>query len=175
MKFRKPCNGNGSMEQSDFFAASGSWGTKLFSSRRTKVCTLADNVKKLSLSEFPVCSVCQKLGVYGHLPIKAQPYFLLPNKHAGGKKSDRRRVWHFVVRERRPRKRHDPKGRSVWDVTYNHEAAGSDVWLQAWVFVFVRTTVATLHQTGHQKNVRSPLRLFGSREYDISSEGEGRL
>ena len=52
------------------------------------------NVKKLSLSEFLVCSVCQKLGVYRHLPIKAQPYFL-PSKRAGGKQSDRRRVWHF--------------------------------------------------------------------------------
>ena len=109
------------------------------------------NVKKLSLSEFPVCSACQKLGVYRHLPMKAQPYFLLPNKRAGGKKSDGRRVWHFVDRERRPRKRRDPEGRSVWHVTYNHDAAGSDVWLQAWVFVFVRTTVATVHQTGHKK------------------------
>ena len=45
----------------------------------------------------------------------------------------------------------------------------------AWVFVFVRTTVATLHQSGHQKKVRSPFRLFGSMEYDISSEGEGRF
>ena len=47
-----------------------------------------------------------------------------------GKKSDRRRVWHFMERERRPRERHDPEGRRVWDFTYNHEAAGSDVLLK---------------------------------------------
>ena len=29
-----------------------------------------------------------------------------------------------------PRKRSDPKGRPVWDFTYNHEAAGSNVWLK---------------------------------------------
>ena len=29
-----------------------------------------------------------------------------------------------------PRKRSDPEGRGVWDFTYNHEAAGSDVWLK---------------------------------------------
>ena len=33
-------------------------------------------------------------------------------------------------RRRRPRKRRDFRGRSVWDFTYNHEAAGSDVWLK---------------------------------------------
>ena len=29
---------------------------------------------------------------------------------------------------RRPRKGSDPDWRSVWELTYNHEAAGSDVW-----------------------------------------------
>ena len=51
----------------------------------------------------------------------------------------------FMERGRRPRKRGDPKGRSVWDFTHNHEAAGADRLAQAWVFVFVRTTVATLN------------------------------
>ena len=36
-----------------------------------------------------------------------KPYFLLPIKRASGKKSNRRRVWHFIERERRPRKRHE--------------------------------------------------------------------
>ena len=31
---------------------------------------------------------------------------------------------------RLPPNRGDPKGRNVWDPTYNHEAAGSDVWLK---------------------------------------------
>ena len=31
--------------------------------------------------------------------------------------SDKRRVWHFMERWRRPRKRGDPKGRRVWDFT----------------------------------------------------------
>ena len=122
MKFRKPCNGIGNMS-SLIFLQHVDPGARHASKS-------VPNVKKLSLSECPVCSVCQKLGVYRHWPMKAQPYFLLPNKRAGGKRSDRRRVWHFVVRERRPRKRRDPKGRSVWDFTYNHEAAGSDVWLK---------------------------------------------
>ena len=133
------------------------------------------NVKKLSLSEFLVCSVCQKLGVYRHLPMKAQPYFLLPNKRAGGKRSNRRRVWHFMDRERRPRERRDPEGRSVWDFTYNHEAAGSDVWLKPGFSSSSAQPSRPFTKPGTKKNVRSPLRLFGSREYDISSEGEGRL
>ena len=57
-------------------------------------------------------------------------YYLLLVNRAGGKKSDRRRVWHFVERERRPREHRDLEGRNVWDSTYNHKAAGSDVWLR---------------------------------------------
>ena len=41
-------------------------------------------------------------------------------KRAGGKKSDRRRVWHFMERECRPRKRRDPEPRSVVDFTNNN-------------------------------------------------------
>ena len=98
----------------------------------------------------------------GENNVKAE-YFagssLLPNKRRGGKKSDWRRVWHFMEREDCPRKRRDPKGRSVWDFTYNHEATGSDVWLKPGFFVFVRTTVATLNpvaiaKPGTEKNVR---------------------
>ena len=40
---------------------------------------------------------------------------VLPVKRASGKKSDRRRVWHFMERVRRPRKRRDAKPRSVVD------------------------------------------------------------
>ena len=50
-----------------------------------------------------------------HVPLRSVKYSLLPNKRAGGKKSDRRRVWHFMERVRRPRERCDPKGCSVWD------------------------------------------------------------
>ena len=57
-------------------------------------------------------------------------YSLLPASRAGGKKSDRRRGWHFMERGRRPRKRRDPEGRSVWDCTHNHDAAWSDFWLK---------------------------------------------
>ena len=51
------------------------------------------------------------------------------------------------------RKRSDPEGRSVWDFTHNHEAAGSEVWLKTWVFVFVRTTVATLNPVAIAKKI----------------------
>ena len=68
-------------------------------------------------------------GVFSHL---FPTYSLLPVKRAGGKKSDRRRVWHFMERRRLPRKRRDPKQRSVVDFTYNHEGAGSGVWLKPW-------------------------------------------
>ena len=116
-KFRKPCNEDRRHEESPFFDC---WDWK---QEQTDFLQQVDPGARNA-------PVCQKLGVHRHLPNKAQPYFLLPNKRAGGKKSDRRRVWHFMDRERRPRKRRDPKGRSVWDFTYNHEAAGSDVWLK---------------------------------------------
>ena len=51
-------------------------------------------------------------------------YSVLPVNRPGGKWSGGRRVWHFGERGRRPRKRSDP------NFTYNHEAAGSDVWLK---------------------------------------------
>ena len=44
-------------------------------------------------------------------------YSVLPVKRAGGKEPVRRRVWHFMERERRPRTRRDPKPRSVVDFT----------------------------------------------------------
>ena len=65
----------------------------------------------------------------------------------------------FTERRRRPRTRRDPEGRSVWDFTHNHEAAGSDVWLKP---VFSSSSAQPSRpkpccdrQTGNQKKVRS--------------------
>ena len=52
-------------------------------------------------------------------------YSLLLANRAGGKKSDRRRFWHFMERGRRPRKRGDPKGRRVWDFTDNNTSSST--------------------------------------------------
>ena len=52
---------------------------------------------------------------------------LFPVKRAGGKKSDRRRVWHFMERERLPRKRRGPEPRSVVDFTNKNNTSSSIV------------------------------------------------
>ena len=75
-KFTKPCNGDcpdeespffnywdGKHEQSDALQQMDPWAPKS-----------VPNVKSCLSVNFPVCSVCQKLGVYQHLPIEAPQY-----------------------------------------------------------------------------------------------------
>ena len=75
-KFRKPCNGDRRDGESPFFDC---WDWKgeqsdvlqhMYSSAPKSV----SNVKSCLSVRFPICLVCQKLGGYQHLPIKASQY-----------------------------------------------------------------------------------------------------
>ena len=75
-KFWKPCNGDRRDEESQFFDC---WDGKHEQSDALQQMDLwapktVPNVKSCLSVNFPVCSVCQKLGVYQHLPIKASKY-----------------------------------------------------------------------------------------------------
>ena len=63
--------------------------------------------------------------------------------------SDGRGVWGSVDPGRLPPKRGDPEGRNVWDFTYSHETAGSDVWLKPVPSLF--SGQACPPQTGNPK------------------------
>ena len=75
-KFRKPCNGDRRDEESPFFDC---WDGKHQQSDVSqqvdpwarKAPKSVPSVKSFLSVNFPVCSVCQKLGVYQHLPSKA--------------------------------------------------------------------------------------------------------
>ena len=72
-KFRKPCNGDRRDEESPFFDC---WDGKHEQSDALQQMDpwapkSTPNVKSCLSVNFPVCSVCQKLGVYQHLPSKA--------------------------------------------------------------------------------------------------------
>ena len=77
-RFRKLCNGDRRDEESPFFDC---WDWKHEQSVLQQVDPGARNapksvpsVKSCFSVNFPVCSVCQKLGVYQHLPSKVPQY-----------------------------------------------------------------------------------------------------
>ena len=70
-KFRKPCNGDRRDEESPFFDC---WDGKHEQSDYPWAPKSIPNVKSCLSVNFPVCSVCEKLGVYEHLPMKAHQY-----------------------------------------------------------------------------------------------------
>ena len=78
-KFRKLCNGDRRDEESPFFDC---WDWKHEQSDALQQVDLwartapksVPSVKSCLSVNFPVCSVCQKLGVYQHLPTKVHQY-----------------------------------------------------------------------------------------------------